>query len=386
MTHRERVARALNHREPDRVPIDYGGILASGIHELAQRKLREYLGFPLVEEELVDMMQQLARPDPKIREYFDADVYPIYAQPPKDWKLEVREEGDFTYFYDEWKVKYRKPKKRGWYYDLCEHPLARIDSVEGLNSYRWPNSRDPGRFEGLKEKVKRIYENTDYALLLSAPYVGVFEGGYFLRGIENWFVDMATNHKFVEALIERILDFYLQYWDEVLSRIGSYVQVVQIGDDLGGERGPLFSPKLYQKLFKPAHKKICDLIKSKTDAKILLHCCGDIYLFLPDIIDVGVDIINPVQVSCPSMADTRKLKREFGSDLVFWGGGCDTQKVLPHGTSEEVEKEVKRRISDLAPGGGFIFTQVHNILPEVPPENIVTMFETAKEYGSYPGA
>lgn len=384
MNHRERVIKALNHEESDRVPIDYGGMLATGIHFLAQRKVRKYLGFPPAEGKIVDMLQLLAEPDPKIREFFDADVYPIYAQPPQGWKLQIKDEDGFTSWTDEWGTKYRKPKEGGWWYDLYQYALAEINTPEGLEDFDWPDPRDPGRVIGLEKKVKGLYENTDYALLLNAPYVGIFEAGYFLRGMENWFSDMISNEPFAEALVERLVEFYVQYWDEVLSRVGSYVQVVQIGDDLGGQNGPLFSPSLYRKLFKPAHRKICDVIKSKTQAKIFLHSCGEIYTFLPDIIEVGVDILNPVQVACPRMGDTKKLKREFGSDLIFWGGGCDTQTVLPRGTPEQVEEEVKRRIADLAPRGGFVFTQVHNIQPDVPPENIAAMFKAAKKYGQYP--
>jgi len=384
MTHRERLVMALEHKEPDRVPIDFGGMISTGIHIQAQEKLKKHLGLNGPPGEVVDMFQQLARPDPILREIFQADVYPVYARPSKEWKLKIWEEGDFRYYIDEWKITYRCPKIGGYWFDLYRHPMENIDTISGLQKYHFPDPRDPGRTEGLLEEVMRIYQKTDYAMLVNSPTAGLFEHPYFLRGLENWFIDLSTNLKFAEALVDRVLEWQMVYWEEILTKVGKYIQVVQIGDDLGGQAGPLISPSLYRKIFKGRRKKLISLIKRYTPAKIFLHSCGEIYQFIPDFIEEGVEVLNPVQIACPWMGDTARLKREFGEDISFWGGGCDTQRILPYGTSQEVDNEVRRRIKDLAPGGGFVFTMVHNIQPDVPPENVIAMFRAAIKYGHYP--
>lgn len=383
VTHRERVICTLNHEEPDRVPIDYGSMLSTGIHVFAQRKLKCYLELKDTHDEVVDIHQQLAAPDPSIRKTFDADIYPVFALPSTKWSSKIVEEDDYAYWTDEWGTVYRKPKE-GWWYDLYQFPLQNIDTISGLKRYKWPDPEDSGRIEGLAEKVRKIFQETDYAILVNSPYVGIFETGWYLRGMDNWLCDLVLRKNFAQEIIERSLQWRIKYWNKVLDQIAPYVHVVQIGDDLAGENSPLISPDLYRKFFKPAHRKLCDFIKSKAPVKVFIHSCGDIRPFLIDFVDVGIDILNPIQVSCKGLADTKKLKKEFGRYLTFWGGGCDTQRVLPFGNPEDVKKEVKRRINDLALEGGFVFCQVHNIQPEVPPENIVTMFQSAKEYGRYP--
>ncbi len=380
MTSRERVMATLNHKEPDQVPIDYGGTIVSGIHAVAQSNLEKHLGLTPKPQKIVDTLQQLAHPDPRIREIFGGEIYGILPQPPKIWQLRIQSREDGNYYYDEWGVQFRKPSN-GWWFDPWKYPLARANTIKNLEHFDWPDPYDSGRTENLRERVKKIYEETDYAIVVTAPYFGILEMGSVLRGMENWFTDLLLNPKFAQALLERVLEFNLGYWDHILSEIGLYVQVVQIGDDLGSEQGLIISPQIYRKLIKPLHQKVCKTIKSKTRAKVFFHSCGEIYDILPDIIEVGIDIVNPIQVSCKKMGNTEKLKKEFGKDLVFWGGGVDTQTVLPRGSEEDVKKEVKRRIQDLAPGGGYVFSPVHNIQPEVPPQNLVTAFNAAKKYG-----
>ncbi|HEM62653.1 MAG TPA: uroporphyrinogen-III decarboxylase, partial [Chloroflexi bacterium] len=276
---------------------------------------------------------------------------------------------------------YQRPPG-GYWYDLAGHPLKE-GTMEELEGFQFPNPRDPARVHGLAEEARRLLEETDKAVMIHAPIGGVYEQSYWLRGIETLYRDMGGNRKYVEALAERVLEWLLEFWDLVLEEVGPYVHVVELSDDLGGQYGPLFSPKLYREVYKPRHRPLTELIHSKTEAKIFLHCCGSIRWALPDLIEVGIDIINPVQVSAREM-ETDRLKREFGRDIVFWGGGADATGVLPFGSPSDVREEVKRRISDLAPGGGFVFGSVHNIQAEVPPENVVAMFEAAYEYGGYP--
>ena len=193
---------------------------------------------------------------------------------------------------------------------------------------------------------------------------------------------LALEQKKVEEYLERYLEFKLEFWDNLLEQIGDMVDVVCESDDLGTQEATWISKDMYRHLIKPRQKKLFSFIKRRAEVKVFLHSCGSIYDFIPDLIETGVDILNPIQVSAAKM-DTAKLKREFGKDLVFWGGGIDTQKVLPYGTKQEIEDEVKKRIDDLAPGGGFVFATVHNIQEDVPPENIVAMLRALNKYGYY---
>jgi len=383
MNSRERILTALQHKEPDRVPVDLGGMRSTGISIKAHEKLKDYLGLKGGEVEVYDFFQQLTRPDERILKKVGADVYAIITNPPKSWKLKLEEDENSYSFVDEWGIRYKMAKKGGWCYYMVGHPLAKVKSVEELDGYNWPDPYDPGITEGLRKKVKDLYENTDYALLVNSPTGGIFEHSQALRGFDIFLMDMLSNPKLAIAIMDKVLEFQMGFWDNVLSAIGEYVQIVQVGDDLGSERGPLISLDLYRKLLKPGQRELYQFIKKKVNAYLFLHTCGSISEFIPDFIDNGVDILNPVQVSAKNM-DTRRLKKEYGDRLTFWGGGCDTQRILPYGTREEIEREVKMRISHLGPGGGFVFAQVHNITPDIPPENIITMYEAVKKYGRYP--
>jgi uroporphyrinogen decarboxylase len=360
------------------VPIDFGGLVTS-LHHEAHRNLLKHLEMPADEAPIMDTFQQIVDPAPALKEMFHADVVGFFPHSGSDWEFELDPVADT--FVDEWGVLYQRPPG-GYWYDLAGHPLKE-GTIEELEAFHFPNPRDPSRVEGLADVAMDLLENTDKAIMIHAPIGGVFEQSYWLRGLEPLFRDMAYNKKYVEALAQRVLEWLLEFWDLVLDEVGPHVHIVELSDDLGGQLGPLFSPDLYRNIYKPRHRRLTDLIHGKTKAKIFLHTCGSIYWALPDVIDSGMDIINPVQVSARDM-DTDRLKREFGQDVVFWGGGADASQVLPFGTPEDVEEEVKRRIHDLAPGGGFVFASIHNIQAEVPPENIVALFEAAYEYGQYP--
>jgi uroporphyrinogen decarboxylase len=375
---RERVVTALNHQEPDRVPVNFGGVHTS-IHHVGHRRLLEYLGMDVYDAPIIDMFQMIVDPSPALRAKFHDDVQSLFTNPGTGWHLKVNPADDT--WTDEWGVSYRRPAG-GFWYDFTSHPLKE-GTIEELEKYRWPDPRDPNRVKGLAEKARHLYETTDKALLIQAASGGVYEHSYWIRGVEELYIDMASNLKYVEALAEKIVQWMLEFWDHVLTAVGPYVQVVQIGDDLGAQNGPLFSPEIYRKIYKPRHRRLTDLIRKKTNARIYFHSCGSIYTILPDMIESGIEIINPLQVSAKNM-DSAKFKKEFGKDLSVWGGGANPQTVMTLGTPAEVKLEVKRRIHDLAPEGGLVFASVHNIQPNVPPENVVAFFEAAHEYGGYP--
>ena len=255
-----------------------------------------------------------------------------------------------------------------------------MTSVSHVTSYPWPDPDNPRRTRGLKACARGLRDCSDRALSIGLP--GRFLSfGQDLCGYTDWMVYLLTEPRFVNALLDKALEIQLQICEKVLCELGDDVDVIVFADDLGTQQSLQISPRLYRKTIKPRQKALFDVVKQCSNAKILLHSDGAIAKILPDLIEIGVDIVNPVQPTCEGM-ETSLLKREYGDDLSFWGG-IDTQHVLPFGTPQEVSDEVKRRIDDLAPGGGFVLAPVHNIQPEVPPENIVAMFDTALQYGGY---
>lgn len=368
MNSRKRLAITLNHKEPDRVPVDLGSSV-SGIAVISYNKLKRKLGIE-TETEVIDKMQQLVKLDEEILQKFNVDTRHIWTEP-KTLK------GNNNPYVDEWGVK-RKMPKGGYYYDMVENPLAEADISE-IKRYKGPTPEELGITKELERKTKYLYENTDYALVTT--FTGVFERAWELRELGRLFIDIALDKKLVMVLFDKVLEIELEIYEKLLTYIGKYIQLVLFTEDLGGENGLLFSPKFYRKVLKPRQKELIQAIKKHTQAKIAMHSDGAIRPLLKDFIEVGVDVINPVQASAKDM-DTKKLKKDFGKDLCFWGA-IDTQKILPFGTPREVKEEVKRRIEDLAPGGGYLLTSCHNIQADVPPENIEAMFEAAWEYGKY---
>jgi uroporphyrinogen decarboxylase len=381
MTHRERVRAALSHQEPDRVPVDLSNAAGDAITAIAYRNLLDHLGYrdrPLI---IDSQMAQTAVVDEDILRRFDVDVRSVELGVP-DAGANVLLPDDA--YRDEWSVVRQRPPG-GYYYDLIPSgsPLREIDTIAGLDSYRWPNPLDPGRFRGLRERAKELHDNSDYAVVL------VLNCSFFLRcaelrGWENFFMDLAGDVPFAEALMDRYLDIKLAMASRALEEAGEFADVVVCTtDDFGATDRLLVSPALWRRLIKPRFKKTFDLFKARTDAFRFFHCDGAIYPLLADFVECGVQAINPVQVSAVGMGDTKKLKAEFGDALTFWGA-IDTHHVLPHGTPEDVRQEVRQRILDLGQGGGYVVCTVHNIQPEVPPANVVAIFDGVNEFGWYP--
>lgn len=406
MTSRERVLTALNHKEPDRVPIDFGGTTPTGIAGMAYNRLKSYLGIEVGKTQIYDVIQQLAISEPSVREAMGADVIPVSVRSnawkestlpdgsacevPERFSPETQADGSKVMRGESGRIIGKMPKD-GFYYDSTYYPLADVSTVEELRGVddsifgasMWTSAvmpNEPG-LKKLRERAKELHETTDYALI-GGGAAGVFEKAQFLRGWGNFMMDLAGNSAFAEALMDRLLDISLRRAERVLPAVDGYVQVVSTGDDLGIQGGPQLSPELYRRLVKPRHKRLYRYIKDHCSARLMLHSCGSVYEFIPDLIEMGVDIINPVQVGAKDM-DSAKLKREFGKDISFWGGGANPQAALAFGTPEEVREEVRRRIEDFAPGGGYVFSHVNPMQATVPPENIVAMYEAALEYGGY---
>jgi uroporphyrinogen decarboxylase len=382
MTSRERVLKAVNFEKPDRVPIDLGGN-QTGIHKNAYLKLVKHLG--LNEElKIMDAVQQLAQPSESILQRFHVDTRYIRAGAGEGYDGTIRKnkrDGKLWHdLKDEFGVVWSMPDANPLYMDISHHPLANATMAD-LKDYPWPKGNDPARFAGLRERALELKKETPYAVVSGIAGV-VYEYCWYMRGLEDWLCDLLTEPEFCEALIDQTCKFWVDYFDGFLKEVGDLVDVIMIGDDLAGQDGPLFNPDVYRSIVKPRHKKLVQFIRSRTKAKIWYHTCGNCRVYIPELKDNGVDILNPVQTNARNM-DPSGLKADWSGKMVFWGGGCDSQHILPRGTAAQVYENTKRNVEILKQGGGYIFNNIHNIQGEVPPENVVAMYTAAYENGFY---
>ena len=381
MNSRERVKLALNHKEADHIPLDIGGTGVSQIHITAYRNLREYLNLPERKPKIIILAEQLAEVEPDIADRLETDFVFLLPPPPSNFEVVFHDEGNYEAFTDEWGIGWKKPKKGGFYYDMYHHPLAKAETLADFKAYNLPDPLDDDRYKNLRRNAEAAREQ-DKAVVLAGPGSGILELYTWLRGFEQFYIDMALNHEFVGYMLDRLVEFKQAYWKRALVELGNLVDVVCEHDDLAGQKALLFSPETYRKLLKPRQKQLFGYIKQQAPAKLFYHTDGAVRPLIGDLIDVGIDILNPVQFTAANM-NLKELKQEFGRDLSFWGAGVDTQGVLGSGTPEEVREDVKCNIEALAPDGGFVFATVHDIQANVPPENIMAMWEAWKEYGRY---
>jgi uroporphyrinogen decarboxylase len=378
MTGRERVLAALNHQEPDRVPIDFGSTWCTTLTIPAYERLKEHLG---IESEtiLIERMQQVCMVDERILELFGVDTRGVFYGPPElecnQW-VELPGNG----YRDAWGITWEKPPT-SYYYDMVKPALGGEITISDIFNHPWPDPHDPGYTQGLRERVRRQRESTDCALVLNIS-VWFVQCSQFIRGFEDWFIDMATQPRLMETLFDLLVDIMIATIGDVLAEVGDLVDVVSVSDDVGTQDRTVVSPEMYRRLIKPGQAKAFAYIHERTGAPLMYHTCGSVYDIMDDLIEIGVDAINPVQTTAAKM-EPERLKRDFGRRISFWGG-IDSHRVLPWGSKEEVKQEVRRVINILGPGGGYILNSVHNIQPNVPLENLFAMFEAAKEHGRYP--
>jgi len=392
MNSRERVLLALDHREPDRVPFDLGSTQVTGISIRAYERLREHLGLDRREPQICDLIQQLAYPHQDVLDRLQVDtrgLYPLNANTiplpvgGRQWRETHEQREDVWLYTDEWGLTHSFPKKDGLYYSQVGYPLGGAEvSPEQVDALPLPSGDEPWRLEGLGDKA-REFRKQGKAVVLRPVCAGLVEMGERVRGMENFLVDLLANPPSAERLMDRFLEIKMRYWRRALGELGDLLDVVMEADDYGTQESQLVSPEIFRSLVKPRLKRLIEHIRNLAPrVKILFHSCGAVRPIIPDFIEIGIDALNPVHVNAEGM-EPAGLKRDFGRELCFWGGGIETQSVLPHGTAQEVKDSVRRNAEALAPGGGWVFNTIHNIQPDVPPENLMAMWEALREYGTY---
>jgi uroporphyrinogen decarboxylase len=378
MNSRERVIAALHHQEPDHVPYDMGSTSITTMIYIGMEKLRQYLGIDEPEYVCTDPHYGLAYPSEKLLDALEIDTRRIDIGMPDAFANEYKANGTHT---DEWGVLRKNAELGVPYYNTIWHPLGEAETIADLDKYQWPDPDDPGRYKGLREKAKTLYHETNKALVSNLLFDGLLDASREILGLEKVMIDMYTNPDFVEEWLDRYMNWCIRVFDNFLGEVGEYLQVVCVTDDLGFQDRTALSPEMYREFLKPRHIKIYNAIKKKTKAKLFQHCCGSVYDIIPDLIEEGVDVLQPIQPLAANM-QAEKLA-QFKDKICFWGG-IDEQHLLPYGTPEEIDAEVKRVIGILGPGGGYVPMSSHVIQHDTPPENAMALFDAIKKYGNYP--
>lgn len=411
MTSRERVLAAIAHCEPDRVPLDLGATPSSGMSASAYHRFKKAAGHEGLPTLVYDVVQQLAQPGITILDHVGADIIDVgraFNDHPADWRPATLPDGAPA-FYPSW-FKPRRDQDGGWtalardgtsiarmpagaaffdqtcfpYVDGYPSDLSQLDTAMGrvlwsaLVHSPWDHADRPDFWPQLRERTIRLRESSDRALMIVVG-CNLFEWGTFLRRIDNFLMDLIEEEMHVERLLDALMERHLAFLGKVCAAVGDVVDLCRFGDDLGMDNGPFMRPETYRRFFKPRHAQLCAFVTSHSRMHTFLHSCGSIHELMPDLIEAGFEVFNPVQTACRDM-DPARLKREFGRDVTFWGGGCDTRHVLNHGTPAEVRAHVLERMDIFAPGGGFVFNTVHNILPDVPAPNIVALYDAVREF------
>lgn len=372
---RERVLCALEHEEPDRVPIFFGTSGATTMLVPAYKRLKEHLRFESQDRSFSEILQY-ALIDEEILLRMGSDGRPLTPGPAPSSLRKEAQDGSLV---DEWGIVWDK-RPGSLYYEIVQAPLRRAND-DDVASWPWPDLAHPSRFQGLADRARNIQERGYAVVAISG--VNPWETYCTLRGMDQALVDLLLDEDFVHALFGKLTDLMLAGAVGLVQHAGEQIDVLVMSDDLGTESAPMMSPETYRKLLKPYHARIISAIRAHTEAKIFFHSDGNIYPLIGDLVEIGVDILNPIQVSASGMGDTARLKREFGDRLSFCGA-VDTQWALPYGSPSDVRSEVRRRIRDLAPKGGYLLSAVHCLQPDVPPENVLAMCDEARRAGQYP--
>ena len=382
MTGRERVLACLAHEEPDRVPLIIGTTNATGIKMKAYQALKAALGIEFPDRYLYDWPELgTALPDEEVMERLGSDARAVLDRFPAAIYERARARPPHDPFIDDWGSGAKEIEPGKWYPGV--HPLAETSSVADLVSYPWPDMGDPSRIAHVEAESSRLAREGRYAIIGCPWLLFPFERAHAMQGLDRFLENMLVEPDFASALLWKIEGLCKDLMGRFLDAAGPNLDIIKIGDDLGSQENLLISPTLYREMLKPVHADLIAFIKSRTKAKVFFHSDGDIFDIIPDLIEIGVDILNPIQSGAGRMSDLEQLKKRYGKDLVLCGA-IDTQHVLPHGSPDEVKAEVRRVVSLLGRGGGYMLSAVHTVMDEVPPENILAMVDAAREFGNYP--
>lgn len=373
MNSRNRFRTAINHTQPDKTPLDFGTTNVTTIHKDVYSKLLAALDIQDPELKIMDFTQQLVIPCEAVLQRFNIDTRCVKLKHSPSSATIFTDDNEFI---DDWGMVWKRPEG-GLYYDVVNKALCDCESVEDVWSYSWPKTADLASAQGVYEEARRIYETTEYAIIGSFGS-SIYNRAQLMRGFEQLFVDMLVDPEIVGAILDNVLEIRIGLVSMLLDAAGEYLDVIEIADDLAGQDGPLFSIELYRDIIKQRTKTLIDYIKARSNAKIMYHCCGSVCDFVEDFIEIGIDILNPVQVSASGM-DSKLLKEKFGDRIAFWGG-IDAQHVLPHGTPTDVIAETVKRLEDFNGDGGYVASASHNIQADVPVENIIAMFDALSRY------
>jgi uroporphyrinogen decarboxylase len=381
LTSRERVQAVLNHETPDRVPIILGASNATGISVPTYRKIKQLLGVQSEEKYLYDWPELgAAALDEVILERLHSDVRGVHDREPA-WvreKNRAREPG--TPYFNSWGVGSVEGDPGSWFPAI--HPLAETHAIEDIESYPWPDMNDPTRLAHVRAEAQKLADENKYAILATPWLAFPLERAYAMQRMDRFMLNLGRYPEFVRALLTKIAERCKTLMGHFLREIGENIDMIKIGDDLGMQNSLLMSPKMYREIVKPIHADYISFIKSRTKAKLFFHTDGDVFPLIPDFIEMGVDILNPIQTSAGKMSNLEELKKQFGKNMIFCGA-IDTHRVLPFGTPEEVRAEVKRVIQILGKDGGYMLASVHTIMPDVSAENVLAMVDAAVEFGGY---
>lgn len=413
MTSRERVLAALNHRQPDRVPVDFSGHRSSGIAAMAYARLKQALGIRTGGIYVYDMLQQLAIVETPVLDRFGVDTLEMgrgFCHDAADWQdwalpdgtpckvpayLNLAREGDDWYLHANDGTRMAVMKKGMFYFEQVHFPLMErgieTDDFHDLPAMcaktMWAGVPHPGAhfpldaagLRRLAAGARLARETSGGRAVLGLFGANMFELPQWLYRMDNYLLYMALYPEAVHRLSEALCAMYLANLEKWLPAVAPHIDVILFGDDLGAQNAPLLSPAMYREYYQPYHRQLWRRAKALAPhVKVLLHSCGAIAPLLEDLIDAGLDAVNPVQISCAGM-DAAALKRQVAGRLTLWGGGCDTREILPAGTPGQIRRHVREQCRILNPGGGFVFQQVHNIMANVPPQNVIAMFDAVAE-------
>ena len=411
MNSKERVLAAINHKQPDRVPVDLGATPSSGISVVAYLNLLKYLGIDNLKNHVYDVIQEVTQPEMELLKRFKVDILDIgrfFNKDENKWqKLELI--NGYPGLYPKWFNPVKQPDgvwlapgKTGEYigkmpvgatffdqlifpyidgypddFKNISHDMSRV-LWGGFGFTPFDRIDEKNFWKLLRETIIEEKSKTDKALIIGVG-CKLFEWGTFLRRFDNFLMDLYMEPANVHRLLDKLMEGHMDFLSKVCEAIGDVVDVIKFGDDLGTNSGPFIPNEIYNEFFKPRHKILCDYVKANSSAHTFLHCCGGIYELIPELIEAGFEILNPVQINAVNM-EPERLKKEYGRDVTFWGGGINTQSILNRATPQQVKDSVKHNLEIFSKDGGFIFAAVHNILPDVPPQNIVAMFEAIEEF------